>query len=356
MELSIVMPCRDEAETLETCVAKARRLPRRVGRRRRDHRRRQRLDGRLGRRWPGGSASGWSRCADPGYGAALMGGILAARGTFVVMGDADDSYDFSALEPFLTALRDGADLVMGDRFAGGIDEGAMPALNRYVGNPALSFLGRLFFHIGHPRLPLRAARLPPRRHPRPRPPLARHGVRQRDGGEGQPERPEGRPRCRPACTATAARRPPHLRAWRDGWRHLRFLLLYSPRWLFFYPGLVLLLVGRRVRCRADVHRRHDRPGHVQHRHAGGLRRPGAHRLPVGLVRPAVQVLRQPRGPAAGRPAGRRSSGVGSRSSLGWSCRRSRSWSAWRGLIGGGGRVGLRAPRPDPLDAGRSSRR
>ena len=160
MELSIVMPCRNEAETLETCVAKARRYLDGSG-----------VDGEI-IVVDNGSTDGSAALArrlgvrvvevpEQGYGAALMGGILAARGTFIVMGDADDSYDFSALEPFMAALRDGADLVMGDRFAGGIDDGAMPALQPLRRQPRAVVPRPAVLPHGHPRLPLRAARLPP---------------------------------------------------------------------------------------------------------------------------------------------------------------------------------------------------
>jgi len=241
VELSIVMPCRDERETLEVCVSKARRYLDAAA-----------IDGEIVV-VDNGSTDGSGALArrlgvrvvdvpEPGYGAALMGGILAARGTFVVMGDADDSYDFSALEPFVAALRGGADLVMGDRFAGGIDEGAMPPLHRYVGNPALSFLGRLFFHndIRDFHCGLRAFR----RQAIVDLDLQSPGmefasemvVKATLGGLTIAQVPTRLHR-------DGRSRPPHLRAWRDGWRHLRFLLLYSPRWLFFYPGLAMLVVG-----------------------------------------------------------------------------------------------------------------
>jgi hypothetical protein len=171
-----------------------------------------------------------------------MGGIAAARGQYVIMGDGDDSYDFSALMPFISKLREGYDLVMGNRFKGGIKAGAMPPLHRYLGNPVLTGIGRLFFsspcrdfHCG-----LRA--------------FTRAAIMKLDlrttGMEFASEMivkatlhnlriaevpttlsPDGR------------NRPPHLRSWRDGWRHLRFLLLYSPRWLFFYPGAILIALG-----------------------------------------------------------------------------------------------------------------
>ena len=177
-----------------------------------------------------------------GYGSALMGGVLAARGRYVIMGDADDSYDLANLGPFLDSLRTGADLVMGNRFAGGIAPGAMPALHRYVGNPILSFIGRKFFasKIGDFHCGLRGFR---------RDSVLRLGL-QATGMEFASEMvvkatlaghridevpttlsPDGRSR------------PPHLRSWRDGWRHLRFLMMFSPRWLFFYPGLAILAIG-----------------------------------------------------------------------------------------------------------------
>jgi hypothetical protein len=177
-----------------------------------------------------------------GYGAALMGGIRAARGRFVIMGDADDSYDFSRLQGFVAALRAGAELVMGNRFRGGIAGGAMPFLHRYLGNPVLSFVGRLFF-----RTPINDFHCGMRGFSRAA--IQRLGL-VTPGMEFASEmvakaalaglrieevpttlRPDGRGR------------PPHLRTWRDGWRHLRFLLLFCPRWLFLYPGIALLSVG-----------------------------------------------------------------------------------------------------------------
>jgi hypothetical protein len=180
--------------------------------------------------------------AERGYGAALIGGIAAARGTYVAMGDADDSYDFATLGPFLDRLRAGDDLVMGNRFAGGIQPGAMPWLHRYVGNPVLSFIGRLFF-----RAPVRDFHCGLRAFRRDSI-LSLHlrttgmefasemvvksclmGLRVSE--VPTPLRPDGRSRA------------PHLRSFRDGWRHLRFLLLFSPRWLFLYPGAVMTLLG-----------------------------------------------------------------------------------------------------------------
>jgi hypothetical protein len=177
-----------------------------------------------------------------GYGAALLGGIAAAQGRYVIMGDADCSYDFSRLEGFVETLRGGADLVMGNRFRGGIEPGAMPLLHRYLGNPVLSFVGRLFFrtsirdfHCG-----LRG--------------FSRDAIRGlglvTPGMEFASEMvaKAALAGLRIAEVPTTLRpdrrgRPPHLRTWRDGWRHLRFLLLFCPRWLFLYPGVTLLAVG-----------------------------------------------------------------------------------------------------------------
>jgi hypothetical protein len=177
-----------------------------------------------------------------GYGAALAAGVRSARGRFVVMGDADDSYDFSRLDEYLAALRAGEQLVMGDRFAGGIAPGAMPALHRYLGNPVLSFLGRLFFDS-----PIRDFHCGLRGFERDaivRLALSSTGMEYasemvvkatvaglRIGQVPTTLRKDGRDRA------------PHLRSWRDGWRHLRFLLLHAPQWLFLYPGLALVLIG-----------------------------------------------------------------------------------------------------------------
>jgi len=177
-----------------------------------------------------------------GYGAALMGGFEDAEGDFIVMGDADASYDFSALGPFVERLRASDDLVMGNRFEGGIEDGAMPFLNRHLGNPVLSFIGRLFFgsKIGDFHCGLRAFR---------RDMLPKLGL-QSEGMEFASEMVvkatlgEMKISEVPTTLSPALRtRPPHLRPWRDGWRHLRFLLLFSPRWLFFYPGVAMMLAG-----------------------------------------------------------------------------------------------------------------
>ncbi len=238
VELTILMPCLNEAETLERCIVKAQRFLSSAG-----------IRGEVVIADNGSSDGSQSlarsvgarvvEIGTRGYGAALLGGIQAARGTYVIMGDSDDSYDFSALDGFVARLRAGDQLVMGNRFKGGV---AMPPLHRYLGNPVLTAIGRLFFrspcgdfHCGlrgfnreailglHLQAPgmefasemvvkatlhhLRISEVPTKLHP------------------------DGRSR------------PPHLRSWRDGWRHLRFLLLFSPRWLFLYPGFVFWLGG-----------------------------------------------------------------------------------------------------------------
>jgi len=242
IELSVVMPCLNEAETLEQCIRKAQNAMQDAG-----------IEGeiiladngshdgsieiaeRLGARVV--------RITERGYGNALMGGIAAAAGEFVMMGDADASYDFSHIPRFLQPLRDGADLVMGNRFAGGIAKGAMPPLHQYFGNPALSWLGRLFFRnrsVGDFYCGLRAFR---------KNSYERMGLRT-TGMEFATEMVVKATLLRlriaevPTTLSPDGRsRPPHLRTWRDGWRTLRFFLLYSPRWLFLYPGLLLVLFG-----------------------------------------------------------------------------------------------------------------
>ncbi|MFD1033557.1 glycosyltransferase family 2 protein [Sphingomonas hankookensis] len=241
VELSIVMPCLNEAETLAVCIKKAKLF----------------LDAHdiAGEVIvaDNGSTDGSLQIANAmgarivnvparGYGAALAGGIAAARGQFVAMGDADDSYDFGSLLPFVERLRGGADLVMGNRFQGGIAPGAMPVLHRFLGNPVLSLLGRAFFGtpVGDFHCGLRAFR---------RDRALELGLTA-PGMEFASEMVVKASIARfaiaevPTTLVPDGRsRPPHLRTWRDGWRHLRFLLLYAPRFLFFYPGLALLIVG-----------------------------------------------------------------------------------------------------------------
>ncbi len=177
-----------------------------------------------------------------GYGAALITGIEAARGRFVIMGDSDDSYDFTALDPFVAKLREGYDLVMGNRFLGGIKPGAMPPLHRYLGNPVLSTIGRVFFggpvrdfHCGLRGFDRDAIRALDLRAPGMEF-ASEMVVKATVQGLRVTEVPT-------TLSPDGRSRPPHLRSWRDGWRHLRFLLVFCPRWLFLYPGAGLFLAG-----------------------------------------------------------------------------------------------------------------
>lgn len=244
IELSILMPCLNEAETLAVCIKKARQSMDEMG-----------ITGEViiadngsadgSREIAAAAGARVVEVAEKGYGSALINGIREARGKYVIMGDADDSYDFSNIKPFVEQLRAGFDLVMGNRFKGGIEPGAMPFLHRYLGNPVLTRVGRLFFsspcgdfHCGLRgfnkssilKLDLRTTGME----------FASEMVVKATLHKLQmtevPTRlhPDGRSRA------------PHLRTWRDGWRHLRFLLLYSPRWLFMYPGLAMVLLGAAV--------------------------------------------------------------------------------------------------------------
>ena len=247
IELSIVMPCLNEAETLEQCIRGALDFLEQNG-----------ITGEVivadngstdGSQEIGVRARARVVDIEPrGYGSALIGGITAARGRFVIMGDADSSYDFSNLMPFVQKLREGYDLVMGNRFLGGIKPGAMPWPNRYLGNPVLSSLGRLFFRspIGDFHCGIRG--------------FLRESVLKMDlrttGMEFASEMvvKASSQKLRvievPTTLSPDGRsRPPHLRRWRDGWRHLRFMLLFSPRWLFLYPGILFMLLGTGVPAR-----------------------------------------------------------------------------------------------------------
>lgn len=240
-EISVVMPCLNEAETLGLCIEKAQRTFR-------DHGIRGEViiaDN--------GSTDGSIEIAQrmgarvvpvktKGYGAALMGGIAAARGEYVVMGDADDSYDFTSVPAFLARLRQGFDLVMGNRFKGGIAPNAMPPLHKYLGNPVLTLIGRLFFNspCGDFHCGLRGFR----KDAYERMELRTTGMEFATEMVVKATLLDMRISEIPTTLSVDGRsRPPHLRTWRDGWRHLRFMLLYSPRWLFLYPGSLLMLAG-----------------------------------------------------------------------------------------------------------------
>jgi len=241
------MPCLNEAETLESCIRKAQRSLN-------DHA----ISGEIIIA-DNGSTDGSPNIARAlgarvvsinakGYGNALTAGIQAARGRYVIMGDADDSYDFSNVFPFLEKLRTGYDLVLGNRFRGGIKPGAMPPLHRYFGNPLLTAIGRLFFHgeVGDFYCGLRGFDR-----------VAIVGLDLRTTGmefalEMVVKATLSKLRVAEVPTVLSPdgrSRPPHLRSWRDGWRSLRFLLLYSPRWLFLYPGLVLMFAGAIISTR-----------------------------------------------------------------------------------------------------------
>jgi glycosyltransferase involved in cell wall biosynthesis len=241
VELSIVMPCLNEQETVAICVRKAIASLRAAG-----------IAGEVIVA-DNGSTDDSVQLAQiegarvvnieqKGYGNALKGGILASRGEYVLMADSDDSYDFGHAPRFVEQLRAGSDLVMGNRFRGGISRQAMPFLHRYLGNPVLTAIGQLFFKspCGDFHCGIRAIR---------KDSFQRMDIRS-TGMEFASEmvvkasllrmkvsevpttlNPDGRSRA------------PHLRTWRDGWRHLRFLLMYSPRWLFLYPGILLVVIG-----------------------------------------------------------------------------------------------------------------
>lgn len=241
IELTILMPCLDEEETVGTCVKKA------IG-----YLRSRKIAGEVVV-VDNGSVDDSVRIAESegarvvtarekGYGRALAAGIAAARGSYVVMGDADDSYDFSDLDVFVDRLRRGDDFVMGNRFLGGIQKGAMPFLHKYLGNPVLSFLGRLFFGapIGDFHCGLRAFRSDSIR----RLELSAQGMEFASEMVVKATLHGLRISEVPTTLSPDGRTTrPHLRTWRDGWRHLRFLLLFSPRWLFLYPGIAMFALG-----------------------------------------------------------------------------------------------------------------
>ncbi len=240
-ELTILMPCLNEAETLAACINKANTYMKESG-----------VHGEVVVA-DNGSTDGSQKIAEEhgarvvnvpekGYGAALIGGCNGARGKYVIMGDADDSYDFLHLAPFVEKLREGYDLVMGNRFKGGIEPGAMPPLHRYLGNPVLSFIARLFFpcKIGDYHCGLRGYN---------RESILKLGL-VTTGMEYASEMVVKATlnHLKIAEVPTTLKKDgrshaPHLRSWSDGWRHLKFLLMHSPNWLFMYPGLILFFLG-----------------------------------------------------------------------------------------------------------------
>jgi glycosyltransferase involved in cell wall biosynthesis len=241
LEVSIIMPCLNEAETLAVCIKKAQRFITE-----------NELAGEVIIA-DNGSNDGSQDIARrlnarvvnvpaKGYGSALKGGIEAARGKYIIMGDADDSYDFSNLNPYIKKLRNGYDLVMGNRFKGGIASGAMPFLHRYLGNPVLTGIGKLLF--GSPCNDFHCGLRGFRKDAITSLELQTTGMEFASEMVVKATLHKMQITEVPTTLSPDGRsRPPHLNTWRDGWRHLRFLLMYSPRWLFFYPGIFLILAG-----------------------------------------------------------------------------------------------------------------
>ena len=244
VELSIILPCLNEAETLARCIESARLGIQRAG-----------VRGEIIVA-DNGSTDGSQAIAqksgarvvpvrEKGYGSALRGGVHAALGKWILMGDADDSYDFSEADRFVKKFREGFELVMGCRLpsgGGSILPGAMPWKNRWLGNPVLSFIGRLFFKCpardfhcglrGFTRIAFDKMNLKTTGMEFASEMVIKSTLKRLKIGEVPATlRPDGRSR------------PPHLKPWRDGWRHLRFMLLFSPRWLFLVPGIFLSLLG-----------------------------------------------------------------------------------------------------------------
>lgn len=241
MELTILMPCLNESRTLKTCIDKAMKFLN-------DNN----IDGEI-LIADNGSTDGSQDIAknagarvvdisEKGYGAALIGGCNAAFGKYVVMGDSDDSYDFLNLMPFVEKLREGYELVMGNRFKGGIEKGSMPPLHKYLGNPVLSFIGSVLyrsnikdFHCGlrgYNRESIMKLNL--------------HTTGMEYASEMVVQATLHKLKICEVLTTLkkdGRDRPPHLRSWSDGWRHLTFLLMHSPNWLFLYPGFLSFVIG-----------------------------------------------------------------------------------------------------------------
>lgn len=241
MELTILMPCLNESKTIKTCINKAKLFLIT-----------HHIDGEI-LIADNGSTDGSQDIAreagarvvdidEKGYGAALIGGCNAALGKYVIMGDSDDSYNFLNLMPFVEKLREGYELVMGNRFKGGIEPGAMPPLHRYIGNPVLSFIGRVLYHSnikdfhcglrGYNRESILKLNL--------------HTTGMEYASEMVVQATLHKLKiCEVPTTLRkdGRDRPPHLRSWSDGWRHLTFLLMHSPNWLFLYPGLIFFIIG-----------------------------------------------------------------------------------------------------------------
>ncbi|HUO15111.1 MAG TPA: glycosyltransferase family 2 protein [Verrucomicrobiae bacterium] len=241
LELSVVLPCLNERETVGICVGKAVAALKQAG-----------IQGEVIVA-DNGSTDGSIELAETagarvvhvehrGYGNALRGGIKAARGTYVLMADSDDSYEFAHIPRFVEELRSGSELVMGNRFSGGIQKRAMPVLHRYLGNPVLTAIGRLFFHS--PCRDFHCGIRAFRKDSYDRMDIRSTGMEFASEMVVKASLLEMKVNEVPTTLSPDGRsHPPHLRTWHDGWRHLRFLLMYSPRWLFLYPGLASILVG-----------------------------------------------------------------------------------------------------------------
>jgi glycosyltransferase involved in cell wall biosynthesis len=241
IELSIVLPCLNEERTVGTCVAKAKTFLKQ------NNIRGEVIvadNGSTDRSFETAESRGAKVVIvrEKGYGSALCGGFDVAKGRYIIMADADDSYDLSNLLPFVQKLREGYDLVMGNRFKGGIKKGAMPWHHRYIGNPILSFIGQLFFKTpakdfhcglrGFRKSAIEKMKLQTTGMELASEIVIKASILQMKVCEVPVIlSPDGRTR------------RPHLRSFRDGWRHLRFLLIYSPAWLFLYPGILLSLLG-----------------------------------------------------------------------------------------------------------------